>query len=108
MVGAIYVYIDRLFGFLCFLCVFFFYYLVGCLSMIVWTPAVSGVLYACVLYFLICTCPAQLSMFHMKRHSRNTLIIVIITIIIIFIWVKSYQWLKNWYSSGYPARCLAL
>ena len=22
--------------------------------------------------------------------------------------VESYQWLKNWHSSGYPARCLAL
>ena len=25
-----------------------------------------------------------------------------------FFQVKSYQWLKNWHSSGYPARCLAL
>ena len=25
-----------------------------------------------------------------------------------FFWVESYQWLQNWYSSGYPARCLAL
>ena len=25
-----------------------------------------------------------------------------------FFWVESYQWLKNWHSSGYPARCLAL
>ena len=25
-----------------------------------------------------------------------------------FFWVKSYQWLNNWYSSGYPARHLAL
>ena len=41
------------------------------------------VLYACVLYFCICTCSAQLSMFHMERHSRNTLIIIIIIIIII-------------------------
>ena len=48
--------------------------------MIVWTPAVLGVLYACVLYFCICTCSAQLSMFHMERHSRNTLIIIIIII----------------------------
>ena len=48
--------------------------------MIVWTPAVLSVLYACVLYFCICTCSAQLSMFHMERHSRNTLIIIIIVI----------------------------
>ena len=25
-----------------------------------------------------------------------------------FFQVESYQWLKNWHSSGYPARCLAL
>ena len=25
-----------------------------------------------------------------------------------FFGVESYQWLKNWHSSGYPARCLAL
>ena len=47
--------------------------------MIVWTPAVF-VLYACVLYFCICTCTVQLSMFHMERRSRNTLIIIIIII----------------------------
>ena len=35
---------------------------------------------ACVLYFCICTCSAQLSMFHMERRSRNTLIIIIINI----------------------------
>ena len=38
-------------------------------------------IYACVLHFCIHTCSAQLSMFHMERHSRNTLIIIIITII---------------------------
>ena len=52
--------------------------LVGCFSMIVWTPAVLSVLYACVWYFCVCTCSAQLSMFHMERHSRNTLIVIII------------------------------
>ena len=46
--------------------------------MIVWTLAVLGVLYACVLYFCICTSSAQLRMFHMERRSRNTLIIIII------------------------------
>ena len=60
------------------------YCLVGCLSIIVWTPAVLGVFYACVLYFCICTCSTQLSMFHMERHSKNTLIIIMI-IIFIFI-----------------------
>ena len=46
--------------------------------MVILTPAVLSVSYTCVLYFRICTCSAQLSMFHMKRHSRNTLIIIII------------------------------
>ena len=53
--------------------------------MISWTPTVLSVLYACVLYFCIWTCSAHLSMFHMERCSRNTLIIVIIIIIIIII-----------------------
>ena len=57
---------------------FFFNCLVGCLSMIVWTSAVLGVLYPCVLYFCVCTCSAQLSMF--QTRSRNTLIINIIVI----------------------------
>ena len=48
--------------------------------MIIWTPAVLSVLYACVLYFCICTCSAQLTMFHKERRSRNTLIIIIIII----------------------------
>ena len=52
--------------------------------MAVWTPVLS-VLHACVLYFCICTCPAQLSMFHMERRSRNMLIIIIIIIIVIII-----------------------
>ena len=67
-----------------FLFFFFFthlYCLVGCLSMIVWTYAVLGVLYACVLHFCICTCSVHLSMFHMERRSRNTLNITIINII---------------------------
>ena len=38
------------------------------------------VLYACVLYFCICTCSTQMTMFHMERRSRNTLIIIIIII----------------------------
>ena len=57
---------------------FFFYCSLGCLSMIAWTHAVLGVLYACVLYFCICICSAQLSMFHMERHSRNTPITTVI------------------------------
>ena len=53
---------------------------VGCFSMITWTPTVLSVLYACVLYFCICTCSAHLSMFDMERRSRNMLIIIIIII----------------------------
>ena len=52
--------------------------------MIILTPAVLSVLYACVLHFCICPCSAQLSMFHMERRSRNTLIIIIIIITIIY------------------------
>ena len=62
MVRNIYVYVDTVFGFHG----YFFNCLVSCLSMIVWTLTVLGVLYACVLYFCICTCSSQLSMFHME------------------------------------------
>ena len=61
------------------------YCLVGCLSMIVWTHAVLGVLYACVLYFCVCTCSARLSMFHVERPSRNTLITIINIIVIVVV-----------------------
>ena len=44
----------------------------------VWTPAVLGALYACVLYFCICTYSAQLSMSHIERRSRNMLVIITI------------------------------
>ena len=62
----------------------FFFMLSWMFSIISWTPTVLSVLYACVSYFCICTCSAQLSMFHMKRHSRNTLIIIIIIIDLCF------------------------
>ena len=68
MVVVIFVYVDRVLGFHC---------LVGCFSMIVWTPAVLSVLYASVLYFCICTCSVQFSMCHIERCSRSTLIIII-------------------------------
>ena len=47
MVWVIFLYVDTVFGFMgtLFLC------LVGCFSMIILTPAVLSVLYACVLYF---------------------------------------------------------
>ena len=53
--------------------------LLGCFDMIGHLLLLS-VLYACVFYFCICTCSAQLSMFHMEKRSRNTLIIIIIII----------------------------
>ena len=42
----------------------------------VWTHAVVGVLYACVLHFYICTFSAQFGTFHMERRSGNTLIVI--------------------------------
>ena len=71
MVGVIFVHVDTVYGFYgySFLC------LVACFSMIIWTSTVLSVLYACVLYLCICTCSAQLSMFHVEKRSRNTLII---------------------------------
>ena len=59
-------------------CLVYLNCLVGYFNMIVWTPVLS-VLYACVSQFCICPCSAQLSMFHMERCSKNTLIIIIIT-----------------------------
>ena len=41
MVGIIYVYVDTVFGFCAFF--FFFHCLVGCFSMIGWTPALLSV-----------------------------------------------------------------
>ena len=66
-------------GFFCFLLVFFVLFLTASLMFQHnWTPPVLSVLYAGVFYFCICPCAAQLSMFHMERLSRNTLIIIII------------------------------
>ena len=50
--------------------------------MIVWTPTAFECLLCMRYTFCICTYSAQLSMFHMERRSRNTLIIIIIIIII--------------------------
>ena len=46
--GLFFVYVDTVYGFYgySFLC------LVGCFSMITWTPTVLSVLYACLSYFL--------------------------------------------------------
>ena len=79
MVGVIFVYVDTVYWFYgySFLCLF------GCFSMIVWTPTVLSVFYACVLYICICTCSAHLSMFHMERPFRNTLIIILLLLLFI-------------------------
>ena len=63
--------------------------------MIVWTLAVLGVFYECVLYFCICTCSAQFSMFHVERRSRHTLIVVIITLI--GAWGQRVSARTSWY-----------
>ena len=57
--------------------------LIGCLNMIAWPHAVLGVLYACVLYFCICTCSVQLNMSHMERRSGITIIIIIVVVVVL-------------------------
>ena len=52
--------------------------LVGCFSIIIWTPAVLSVLYACVLYFCICTCSAQLSMLLGAVEIRSLLLLLLL------------------------------
>ena len=44
--------------------------------MIFWTHVLFWLSYACLSYFGIWICLAQLSMFHMERHSRNKIIII--------------------------------
>ena len=58
--GITYVHTDTIFTFYCFFFFFFLtsfnihlYCLVGCLSMIVWTYAVLGVLYACFVFLYL-------------------------------------------------------
>ena len=90
MVGVIFVYVDTVFGFYGYSLLL----LVGCFSMTIWTPAVLSILYACALYFCICTCSAQLSMFHLEKRSKNmliTIIIIIIAVIIIIIIIMHSQ-----------------
>ena len=60
MVGVVFEYIDTVYGFLS---VFFFCCccLVGCFSMIIWTPTVLGVLHACVLYLHLFSATEQVS-----------------------------------------------
>ena len=45
--------------------------------MIVWTPTAFECLIWMRFLFLYFTCSVQLSMFHMEKRSRNTLIIII-------------------------------
>ena len=100
MVGVIVVYVDTVYWFyILFLC------LIGCFSMIIWTPTVLSVLYACVLYFCICTCSAQLSMFHMERCPRNMLIIITVVVATAAInFMQCYHYTDSTY---YSIRCSA-
>ena len=75
MVGVIYVYIDTAFFFFFLLLSWMFQH--ACLD-----TCCLSVLYPCVLYFCICPCTAQFSMFHMEKRSRNALVTIIIIIII--------------------------
>ena len=52
--------------------------------MIIWTPTVLSVLYASVLYFCTCTRSAQLSMFHMERRCRNTHILLLVVVVVLY------------------------
>ena len=75
MIGVLFEYVDTVFGFYGHSFFIYLLCLAGCFSMIIWTPAVFSVLCACVLHFCI-TCSVQLSMCHMERRSRNTLVII--------------------------------
>ena len=83
MVGVVFVYVNTVYGFLW----VFFLCLVGCFSMVIWTPTVLSVLHACVLYFCVCTCSAQLNMFHMERRSRNALIMMMMMMMMMIIMI---------------------
>ena len=72
MVGVIFVYVDTVWV----LWVFFF--MLSWMFQHDYLDTDCFVCLACALYFCICTCSVQLSMFHMERRSRNTLIIIII------------------------------
>ena len=52
MVVIIYVYVNKVFGYLWVL-FFFFNCLVGCLNIIFWTPAALGVLYICTCFVFL-------------------------------------------------------
>ena len=86
MVGITYVYIDTIFAFYGYTLFPFFYTslycLVGCLSMIVWTHAVWGVLYACVLCFCIALVQCNSACFTWKRALEIPFIIIIIIILL--------------------------
>ena len=78
MVGITYAYIDMAFGFMgTFWIKILFFNLHLLLSWMFEHDCLDTCCFG-VLYFCICTCSAQLSMFHMERCSRNTLIIIII------------------------------
>ena len=79
MVGVIFVHVDTIYWFYG----YSFFLMLNWIFQHDYLDTVLSILYACILYFCICTCSAKLSMFHMERRSRNTLIVIIIIIIII-------------------------
>ena len=81
MVGLICVHVDTVFG--------IYGYIKKQLSLMFEHDCLDTCCFGCLicmcLYFCICTCSAQLSMFHMEKFSRNKLIIIVIIIIIIVV-----------------------
>ena len=74
MVGVVFVYVDRVYGFL-----WVFFFMRSWMFQHDYLDTYCFECHICMcLYFCFCTCSAQLSMFHMERRSRNTLIIIII------------------------------
>ena len=70
MVGVIFVYVGTVFGFMGIL----FLRLVGCFSMIVWTPAALCVLYACFCLFVclfLFVCFLYLHLFSAIEHVSH-------------------------------------
>ena len=83
MVGITYVYIDTIFAFYGYILFSFFLYPSLLLSWMFEHDCLNTCCFgclACVLYFCFCACSVQLSMFHMKRRTRNMLIIIVMNL----------------------------
>ena len=81
---------------------FFFtspHYLVGSLSLLVWTHGLFGMS-----YIRIWTCKAQLSMFHMERRSRNIItVMIVVRTIILFICCYYFYYYYYYYRHHYES-----